>query len=339
MKQTGKILVLAFPDTYVTMSTEWICKILPLVGLGTKDYIKAGHAALVLIENSTGHAQYYDFGRYVTPKGHGRVRGANTDAELQLPITAKISEDNKLENLEELLVWLDANPQKTHGEGRLLASVCDAIDYDKAAAYITALQSRGSIPYGAFEKNGSNCARFVTDTILAATKDQKIRNALRFNKKFTPSTVGNVEKAATRREVFEVYDGNVLPFKGSALKENLTNYFDKNKKNTPVKSTDIFKNRPALQKLEGTGSSAWFEMRETSELPLYHYNIRRFNDKGHMDFNGVYVSEEFNAALPYQFTYDSHCAFCHVVQQGTKVKLTGKGTLKDFSSSRKQRSA
>jgi len=58
LNYTGKIIVLAFPDTFVTMSTEWVCKLLPLLGLGTRDYIKAGHAALVLIENKTGQALF-----------------------------------------------------------------------------------------------------------------------------------------------------------------------------------------------------------------------------------------------------------------------------------------
>ena len=186
------------------MSTEWVCKVLPLFGLGTKEYIKAGHAALVLIENETGKARYFDFGRYVTPEGHGRVRGANTDAELHFPITAKISAANKVQNLDEILIWLDDHPEKTHGEGRLLASVCDAIDVKKAEEFILNLQSRGSIPYGAFEKTGSNCARFVTDTILASTDHKKIRQALNSNKNFTPSTVGNVEKANTLQNAYQV---------------------------------------------------------------------------------------------------------------------------------------
>ncbi len=98
MKYTGKIIVLAFPDTFVKMSTEFICKMLPLVGLGTREYIKAGHAALALIENETGKSRYFDFGRYVTPPGHGRVRGANTDAELIIPFEAEIDTDENLLN-------------------------------------------------------------------------------------------------------------------------------------------------------------------------------------------------------------------------------------------------
>lgn len=342
MSYTGKIIVLAFPDTFVTMSTEWICKLLPLVGLGTKEYIKAGHAALVLIENQSGNARYFDFGRYVTPKGHGRVRGATTDAELSLPFTAEIAEDNNLLNLDEILVWLDANPLKTHGQGRMLASVCHSIDLKKAEAFIMQLQNRGSIPYGAFEKTGSNCARFVTDTILAATDDSKIIRALNFNKKFTPSTVGNVEKAARQRAIFEVFNGNIQSFKGSAFKENLTNYFHRKKenshqKNNPEVSVNQLHNN-ALQKLEGTGSSAWFEINKMP-LPENHFNIRRYNEVGEIDFDGVYFSSLFNPAQPYEFTYDSHCAFCHILQNNKKIKLEGIGSLATFNLTQKQRSA
>ncbi len=343
MKYTGKIIILAYPDTFVTMSTEWICKVLPLVGLGTKDFIKAGHAALVLIENETGKARYFDFGRYVTPKGHGRVRSAITDAELHLPITAKLSAEHTLQNLDEMLVWLDAYPQKTHGEGRLLASVCDAIDYVKAEAYILQLQQRGSIPYGVFGKTGSNCARFVTNTILASTNDKKIIKALNFNKKFTPSTVGNVEKANTLQEAFQVRDGKIEVFEGSALKENLTNYFHKNKPESITaasieKAEILFSKKPQLQKLSGTGSNAWFEV-VTTELPLHHFNIKRYNDLGELDYNGVYVSTKFNSSLPYQFMYDSHCAFCHILQNEELLKLESVGTLVQFNSLQKQRSA
>lgn len=339
MNYTGKIIVLAFPDTFVTMSTELICKLLPLVGLGTRDYIKAGHAALVLIENNTGRAYYYDFGRYVTPKGHGRVRGETTDAELHVPIIATFKHNKELANLDDFLYWLDANPQKTHGEGRLLASVCDAINFEKAKNYITELQQRGSIPYGAFAKDGSNCARFVTDTILAATKENKIIKSLKFNKKFTPSTVGNVEKGALHNNIYEVFDGTIQPFKGSAFKENLTNYFDRSKNLSACTSEipALLKNAN-LQKLEGTGSDAWFEITNV-ELPQYHFNIKRYNALGKVDFDGVFLSEQFNKSLPYSFTYDSHCEYCHVLQNGEKIKLNCVGSLRAFNSLRKQHSA
>ncbi len=352
LNYNGKIIVLAYPDTFVTMSDEWICKLLPLVGLGTRDYIKAGHAALILVENKTGKARYFDFGRYVTPKGHGRVRGANTDAELEIPFPAEISKNGTLENLDAFLYWLDANPQKTHGEGRLLASVCDAVHFEKAEAYISSLQSRGSIPYGAFDKTGSNCARFVTDTLLNATAERRIIKALNFNKKFTPSTVGNVEKAALG-DVFEVLEGQIKQFGGSALRENLTNYFGRKRNRSSTDSlllkngfaslskTENGLNSPpeSAQQLAGIGSNAWFELVREADLPKNHFRIRRYNDLGTEDFDGIYYSEALEIELTFEFTYDSHCAFCHVIQMDKKIKLECVGRYGAFNSSQKVRSA
>jgi len=343
LKNTGKILVLAFPDTFVTMSTEFICRILPLVGLGTKEYIKAGHAALVLIENETGKVEYFDFGRYVTPKGHGRVRSANTDAELKVPFTAKINESGTLENLNDILLWLNANPKKTHGEGRLLASICNGIDHELAREYILQLQDRGSVPYGAFDKTGSNCARFVTDTIIAATDEKAIIKALKINKIFTPSTVGNVEKAASEKKVYQVVNGKIETFKGSALNENLKNYFDKDK---PAIDTTTVVDKPCLttirssvQKLEGTGCSAWFELTNEPTLPKNQYRIRRYNEDHALDFDGIYVSNTFDLSKEYTFTYNSHCAFCHVLQEGTIIKLDNIGEFSAINLQQKVHSA
>jgi len=333
LKPTGKIIVLAHPDTFVKVTEEWICKFLPLVGLGTREYIKAGHAALVLIENETGNAFYYDFGRYVTPVGYGRVRGANTDAELEIPFKATFTDNNSLKNFKEFLLWLDANPEITHGEGRLLASVCDLVDYDKAKKHILNLQYRGSVLYGAFSKTESNCSRFVTDTLLAATKEKGIRKALKFNKLFTPSTVGNVEKAATKAVVFQVQEGVISEFNSSAFKENLKNYFHKNR--PEKKEKDLPKLPINAQKLEGAGSSAWFELL-SEKLPLNHFRIKRYNELHVMDFDGIYeASEVFDEKLPFRFTYDSHCEVCHILQSDKKIKFLKVASFASFNSSQK----
>lgn len=330
MKTTGKLVVLAYPDTFVKMSDELICKFLPLVGLGTKEYIKAGHAAQVLINTEDGKCYYYDFGRYITPKGFGRVRSATTDAELVIPFTMEFDVNKKIKNLDQLLLWLEANPQKTHGEGRLLASVCDPIDFEKAMSYANMLQNKGSIRYGAFHKMGSNCARFVTETILAGTSEKRIQKALAFNKKFTPSGIGNVEKAGLGK-IFEVFNGVVKPFEGSAFKENLKNYFHK-KKSSDSQKAIFFEAHENLQKLEGIGSSAYFEILNETTLPKYHFRIKRYNDLLVEDFDGVYFSANFDVKKPFQFTYDSHCAFCHVIQEGKKIELKVVSKFNTFNS-------
>lgn len=320
MKHDGKLIVLAYPDTFVKMSDELLCKFLPLVGLGTRNYIKAGHAALILINNKSKEALYFDFGRYITPKGKGRVRGANTDAELKLPIQAKLNSDDTLKNLEEFLLWLDANPDKTHGSGRLLASVCDRIDYTKSLDYILELQGKGSIPYGAFAKLGSNCSRFVTETLLAGTSDPDIIKRLKWNKKFTPSTVGNVEKAATETDVFQVHKGKIERFNGSAFKENLKNYFDKNHgKSNQIQH--LKKPSKNAQLLTGIGSSAWFELHKNGHAKG-EFEIRRYNLDAVLDFKGTFKAlSKLNETKPYEFVYDTHCACCHIKQDAKVIKL------------------
>ncbi len=337
MISTGKIIVLAYPDTFVKMSDEWQCKLLPLVGLGTREYIKAGHAAIVLIENKTGKANYYDFGRYITPDGFGRVRSAKTDNELHIPFKAKLVGNGPLENFQEFLLWLDANPHKTHGDGRLLASVCEEIDFNKAQKHILEMQQRGSIPYRAFKNDGSNCARFVTETILASTKNKGIIKALNHNKKFTPSTVGNVEKVS-KTEMFEVYNGEIKKFEGSALKENLKNYFHRKKRDTNEK-LELPEIPKFAQKLQGIGSSAWFDI-ELLYFSKKQYRIRRYNDQQLLDYIGVFeAQDEFDIFKLFHFTYDSHCEFCHIIQNNKKIKFKKIKTYPEFSLLQKVHSA
>lgn len=318
MNYNGKIIVLAFPDTFVKMSDELMCKILPLVGLGTRTHIKAGHAALVLIENATGIAQYFDFGRYITPQGKGRVRSAITDIELEMPINAQLT-NNRLQNIEELLVWLDAHPEKTHGSGRLVASLCNAVNYEKALAYVLGLQNKGSIPYKAFGKAGSNCARFVTDTILASTEDATIVKYLKRNKKFTPSTIGNVEKSASEDTVYEVFQGKVTPYGSCALRENLTNYFDKRVPKDTAETTVVNQLPENAHFLSGTGSSAYFHLDVTSDTKGV---VRRYTEFGELDFEGTTrIPQAFSPAETYNFMYDSNCAYCTIEQSGLRFRL------------------
>lgn len=304
------------------------------MGLGTRTHIKAGHAALVLIENKTGNAFYYDFGRYITPEGKGRVRSALTDVELAIPFKALIKE-NRLQNLDEFLLWLDAHPEKTHGSGRLVASVCEDINYDLAHSYIHELQNQGSIPYRAFGKTGSNCARFVTETILASTQNKRVRRYLTKNKKFTPSTVGNVEKSSSD-SVYQVYGGEIKPYDSSALRENLTNYFDKKVPEIYTVPPEPSAPPEGAQLLKGTGSSAYFKLEHLQEDQLL---ITRYTETGVQDFQGVAIAPRgFDVAREYQFVYDSNCAYCTVMQDGRafRLELTKKG---NFNSAQRAHSA
>lgn len=311
---TGKIIPIAFPDTFVRYSDEFVLNyIFPYIGLGRNKHIKAGHTLLLLIENKTGNIEYFDFGRYVTPKGMGRVRSGNTDAELQIPIDAKIEAD-KITNLEEILIWLECHPQKTHGTGRMIASVCDTIDYDKALGFLLNLQSQGSVPYMTFGNTGSNCSRLVADTFINSLTDSSKAKKLKKNSLFTPSPLGNIKITSTINTIYHVLDGAVSHYKGNILKENLTNYFDSNV--PKVKPKPKLQKKPkGAQLLTGVGSSAYFKIQvyETA------FEIFRYNEHCNLDFKGKFKADntKFNIQESYTFIHDSNCEYCHIKQGET----------------------
>lgn len=315
MKSNAVIIALAYPDTFVRVSEEFVCKIFPLFGVGTKEYLKAGHAALVLVKKETGEAFYFDFGRYVTPFGKGRVRSQETDQELRMPIVGRFDASEKLSNIEDFLLYLEANPEKTHGKGKLIASVSEGIHFESAIQFIRKIQSLGSIPYGGFIKDGSNCSRFVTDSILTSTTESKVKSGLKRIKMFTPSPLGNVALSSIDKKIFHVENGIIYPYNKDTFLENLTNFFDKKHPEWPPKEKILSPPEQHAQYLEGVGAGAWFLL-TLENYSLQLYRIRRYDDNHQKDFDGLFTVNEscFSIEKGFQFIYDSHCLFCHVIQ-------------------------
>ena len=321
MNTTGIIITLAYPETIVRISTEWSVSQLYRFGIGKKNYLRAGHAALVLIDKSTAKLDYYDFGRYVTPLSTGRVRSKLTDHELDFPLHATI-QNNTITNLDAILKFLATHPKLTHGEGTMLASVCDAIDYEKANNYIQNLQNEGFVKYAAFGKAGSNCSRFVTETLIASTTNKQIKKKLETSKWFTPSTIGNVLIADSQNKIHEVSKAGVIDtFKSSKFKENIKLFLDRLKQHQPnlegnlVPKTNANHHEKA-QWINGVGGGAWFELHALGHKS--DYRLRRISPYGNVDVDGVYKISEpgFDIKEEYQFAPYSNCNFVHIEQNG-----------------------
>ena len=326
MKNTGIILVLAYPETIVMVADEWYSPLLKYIGVGKKDYLRAGHAALVLIEKSTGVLEYHDFGRYITPIPNGRVRGKDTDHELDFPLHATI-ENGNIKNLNELLEFLATHPKLTHGDGVMLASVCARVDYQKARHHINKMQRKGFIKYAAFEKDACNCARFVTDSLIASITDRTIVKRLNRSKWFTPSTIGNVLIADTKSHVYQVSEtGDIQKFKSTKFRENRRYFLDKLKKHVPnFKGTLEPKlndqHHQNAQWLPGIAAGAWFELHDLGDHEMYRF--KRISPYGNIDVDGVYrISEPgFNMDEPYEFIPYSNCNFFHIKQHGKTFRF------------------
>lgn len=164
-KSSGILVALAWPETYCKGTGAWYDSWAEKLGISKNFYYRVGHAALVLVDGDYGAAEYFDFGRYHCPPGLGRVRSVYTDHDLKIHFQPQIKECGNLANLPELLIELNDMPQ-CHGDGPLIAAQT-LVNYQKSRAYIAQLQAQEFIPYGPFVKGGSNCARFVLNTLDA----------------------------------------------------------------------------------------------------------------------------------------------------------------------------
>lgn len=334
MGNTGIILPLAYPDTVVMVADEWYSPYLRFLGIGKKNYLKAGHAALVLINKETGLVEYHDFGRYITPEPNGRVRSAAHDRELSFPLKAVI-ENDVISNLDEILLFLANNPKLTHGDGKLVASVCSAVNYEKARKHIDKLISRGSFRYAAFIEDACNCARFVTTTLHESVTDAQIKKELKKSMSFTPSTVGNVVIGDTHDFVYEVEGSDIREFTSTVFKQNLKYFLDRLSNHKPsFKGTIEPKEVQGLHErakwLGGIASGAWYEFTHNELLLSNQYRFRRISPYGNVDVDAIFqdVSRQFILEKPFEIIHDSNCAFCTIVQNGQKIELT---YLQDFS--------
>ena len=321
MDNTGIILTLAYPDTIVMVSEEWFSPYLRFIGVGKKNYLRAGHAALVLIDKETGVLEYHDFGRYITSEPNGRVRGSDTDNELHFPLKADIENDD-IKNLDSILEFLGTHPKLTHGEGKLVASVCNTVNYKKARTHITKMQEKHFIRYAAFVKDACNCARFVTDTLIASVTDSKMKKNLENSKWFTPSTVGNVLLADTENHPYEVSETGVISeFKGSQKSENVRCFLDK-LKDHKVNFVGTLEPKPVddlhekAQWLPGIAAGAWFELHKVGHDVEYHF--KRISPYGNIDIHDRFIVEDdtFDYDLEFEFIHYSNCKFFHVKQRG-----------------------
>ncbi|KAB1069055.1 hypothetical protein F6U93_04685 [Tamlana haliotis] len=319
---SGMMLILAYPDSVVRLPKEWYASLMRFVGMGTKNYIRAGHAALVLVEVKTGVLSYYDFGRYIVPEPYGRVRSQETDPELKLPFQAQI-EAGAIENIDEILVYLATHPELTHGSGTMLASVCAAVDLKKAKSFITDLQNQTEVRYAAFIKKASNCARFVTDVLIASVTDKNIKKGLKKSKRFTPSTVGNVLLCTTENFIYEVSeDGSISEFKGSQKSENLRCFLDRLKNHQPhfegsLQAKPVSGLSEKAQWLPGIGSGAWFELYKTEDKVVYRF--RRVSPYGTVDCDAEFSvdNDSFCYDAEFQFMPFSNCKQFQIEQNGS----------------------
>ena len=323
----GIIVILSYPDTVVRPAYwEPSSKIWPKLGIGSKHAVQAGHAALLLIKKGHPNIEYYDFGRYITSYGNGRVRCKETDPELEIPIKAEF-ENEALINLKEILLWLEKHPEKTHGDGRLIASINTNIHFKLAYKFINSYIQRKEIPYGAFVKNGSNCSRFVTDTLIASCTKRKLKFKLKKSNLLTPSPIGNVILASSNNIIFKVFNQKIALYKNRSIlkeyKDAFLNKFDiePNLIGTEKPNKAIFELENGTW-LGGIGSGAWFHIEK--QIDDKNYLIARYNAPGIKDFEGEFTinKNSFSIDEKFEFLHPTNCQEMFVIQNSEAFIFT-----------------
>ena len=238
--QKDSIIILAWPQTPVSAVGMWYDAVPRLLGLLKDGYYKAGHAAAVLVNHKSGEMHYFDFGRYHMPQKFGRVRDAYSDPALKIDFNAHISDDNKLQNINKILLWLNAN-KECHGEGVLYASVLENISFETAYLFAKNLQDSDAVDYGPYDFKGSNCSRFIASLAKAGNPNRKVKFRLAVPLLLTPLPKGNVlicnseyysvnkdEISKHHTSFFEALKNFTIPYflriKKKQLSENKLNY-------------------------------------------------------------------------------------------------------------------
>ena len=190
------IIVLAWPEGETTAAGAWYDSF-----CATNGKYRVGHSALILINSENKELLYFDFGRYHTPTGFGRVRDKETDPDIGIPISAEI-EDNRIKNIKEILVHTK-NKKANHGEGKLYASILNNVNFISSYRFAKKIQEKGIIPYGPFVPKGSNCSRFVSATIRKSNPSLIKNLRLQFPFSLSPSPKRNVSISNNNYYVIE----------------------------------------------------------------------------------------------------------------------------------------
>lgn len=310
-QHTGFAIALAWPATLCKQPNSWYDMPLRWLGINKNWFYKAGHAALVLIDDKGMKCHYYDFGRYHSPFNFGRVRSAVTDHDLAVRTIPRISNDgNSIENFREILEELQQN-KACHGDGTLYASYC-RIDFQLSWAKALELQNASPLPYGPFVKNGSNCSRFVNTAILAGKPfwDQAFR--LKYFVPLTPTTLNNVNSLKHKTVIQAIVKAGPIDFSKKLTEDKL-----KTTLSAPVRNPSIPED---AQWLSGEGAGSWFHIESKGSF----FNIFRFSPEGNMECRGLFSirNEQYlDMDSDYSITYLSHCNQVRIIQNDKIIEL------------------
>lgn len=326
-------LILTWPDATIRGDEKWMM-FFKKIGIVKNLNFKVGHTGIVIIKQETGEMLFYDFGRYIAPRGYGRARSKFSDPRLEIKLKAKF-EKGCIANLEEIAEHFEALKHAMYGEGILYFSVARDINFEQAKAYGDDCVHQGTYPYGAVARNNNNCSRFIARMLIRSSKRYSWRHSINFPETIKASPISNVVNAVPDRMVYSFTPQQGLKYFRMNRWQSFGFLIKKLGDNVARKKADLlpddmvigymsFSSKPIsvpkdAQYLGGVGDGAWFCIQPAPEEKVV---IKRFTSKGELEYVILgETMEPLHLSQPFEITYDSHLLFTHVKQHGRKIRI------------------
>ncbi len=326
-------IILTWPDATIRGDEKWMM-FFKKIGIVKNLNFKVGHTGIVIVKKASGEMHFYDFGRYITPRGYGRARSKFSDPRLEIKLKATFEHD-RIANLEEIVSHFEDLKSAMYGEGILYFSIAQGINFEMAKAYGDNWVNQGTYPYGAVARNNNNCSRFITRMLIHASNKYTWNHGINFPETIKASPISNVINAVEDRMIYS-YDPEYglkhfkmnrwqsFFFLVKQLGDNVKRRKADKLPNDLIIGSMNFTSKPIsvpkdAHYLGGVGDGAWFSIRTVEHQKLL---IKRFTSKGELEY--VILGEpmesiDFNE--PYEVVYDSHLLFTHVRQNGRKIRI------------------
>lgn len=341
-------IVIAWPEIPTRGDERWM-KLLKRIGIVKNLHFKVGHAAIVLVNSLSGELAYYDFGRYVTARGYGRARSAQSDPRLGLSTKARVEQNGHIANLRLIIEEMHLKREATHGYGIMYFSIADNISFDQASSYAEKMVKNGPIKYGAIASNCNSCSRYVAQILLAGLQPgHPNRRSLLYPESIKASPMSNVVNATSLGKIY-TFDGNKLSASVMSRLQSL-NYqarliaesLSRSKTATfppdhvigqtqkPIRHVSV---PEQAQWLGGIGEGAWYDIKPAIENNM-RCLVSRYGTDGKLVYMATYQSDSvWKTNIPYQLTHHTEYRFVTLVQQGAYIRLALVAPEDKFNSS------
>lgn len=326
-------LILTWPDATIRGDEKWMM-LFKKIGIVKNLNFKVGHTGIVIIKRNSGEMLFYDFGRYIAPRGFGRARSKFSDPRLDIKLKAKF-EGHQISNLEEIIDHFEQLKPAMHGEGILYFSIAHGLNFEQAKAYGDDCVHQGTFPYGAVAKNNNNCSRFITRMLMKASKIYRWNHSINFPETIKASPISNVINAVTDRMIysftpetglrhFKMNRWQSFGFLLQKLRDNVNRQKAALLPNDMIIGCMNFSARPITvpkdaHYLGGVGDGAWFCVQATANEKVI---VKRFTSEGELEYVVLgEAMEPINLSNRFEVIYDSHLLFTHIRQEGRKIRI------------------